>query len=589
MTAKKGDVLLYYPDNGEDITAHPNYLSRLNTALNDGATLAFVNITAEEIDKFADELALDIPPYLTDDATDEEKRTLKDFYAVAARINDDYTESNHEEPVDFYEYTGLDLFDKTTTSMDVYYYDENGNAVKFDPSTSPEGTVEGTLVDSGDVYDWTANPYSRVNATVEDFNAWVNGLSGLTSIAEDKAASSVARVAASGATPTKKGVSLRFDYHWEPREFQATGETWRRGAWHRETGMNFDITSFHDFSTGADYYAFQVTGQTNPSKQYAHTQIMSIVDTLICDNLLGYNREFAYKASLSWVGSGPNEGETPVGTVVKSAPATLNNSVKKSNGFTFSLDGNIGVGYSTKDGLKGDASLKPSWKWESKEEYTVTDYECVNETGSQKASWRWKFQLPKNGDQGVMGVWLQDVPESGKSAVSLASEFLIKVEKAEWKAHPELKLFVEFDVKEGATEGGGAVFGIGNMGRRDWTYDYSMGNATYVVKRPPHIAVDWTKSDFETLAAKGVTKTVQLLSEEDWTATPTESWVTLTAAGTTQSGNGLSGSATGATKKAIVVELAANDTGKARAAQIKFQSKKDKMDFCTIDVLQSGK
>ena len=225
MTAKKGDVLLYYPDNGEDITAHPDYLSRLNDALNDGAALAFVNITAEEIDKFADALSLDIPPYLTDDATDEEKRTLKDFYAVAARINDDYTESNHEEPVDFYEYTGLDLFDKTTTSMDIYYYDENGNAVKFDPDSATDGTAEGTLVDSGDVYDWTANPYSRVNATVEDFNAWVNGLSGLKSISEDKAAFSVARVAAAGATPTKKGVSLRFDYHWEPREFQSAGKT----------------------------------------------------------------------------------------------------------------------------------------------------------------------------------------------------------------------------------------------------------------------------------------------------------------------------------------------------------------------------
>ena len=61
--------------------------------------------------------------------------------------------------------------------------------------------------------------------------------------------------------------------------------------------MNFDITSFHDFSTGTYDYAFKVTGQTN--------QHMTI-------------------------------------------------SVKKSNDFSFSLDGNIGVGYSTKEGLKGD-------------------------------------------------------------------------------------------------------------------------------------------------------------------------------------------------------------------------------------------
>ena len=34
--------------------------------------------------------------------------------------------------------------------------------------------------------------------------------------------------------------------------------------------MNFDITSFHDFSTGTYDYAFKVTGQTKPSKQYDH-------------------------------------------------------------------------------------------------------------------------------------------------------------------------------------------------------------------------------------------------------------------------------------------------------------------------------
>ncbi len=281
VTAKKGDVLLYYPYNGEDITASSSYLSRLNTALNDGAILAFVNITAED-----------------------------------------------------------------------------------------------KLVDSIDVYGWKANPYNRADATVEDFNAWVDGLSGLKTITEDRTGTAAARIAANGTTPTKKGVSLRFDFHSEPREYYftigdavtlgLTQDVIKRthGAWHRETGMNFDITSFHDFGTGADYYAFQVTGQTNPSKQYAHTQIMSHVNTLICDNLLGYNREFAYSASLCWVDDSEKweTTRTPVGTVVKSAPATLNNSVKKSNGFTFSLDGNIGVGYSGKDGLKGDASLKPSWR-----------------------------------------------------------------------------------------------------------------------------------------------------------------------------------------------------------------------------------
>ena len=109
----------------------------------------------------------------------------------------------------------------------------------------------------------------------------------------------------------------------------------KHGAWHRETGMNFDITSFHDFSTGADYYAFKVTGQTNPSKQYAHPTEMDKLGNLHTDIILGYNREFAYKASLCYrKRQGWHTETTPVGTVVQSAPVTLNNSVKKSNGFT---------------------------------------------------------------------------------------------------------------------------------------------------------------------------------------------------------------------------------------------------------------
>ena len=250
--------------------------------------------------------------------------------------------------------------------------------------------------------------------------------------------------------------------------------------------MAFNIVPVHSFSDHADYYLIKVTGSTDPSKQYAHHSNIdglragSIVDGLgtkwkapglrglINDNILGYNRYLWYEARVK-------SGNNTVGTITKHAPETLNNSTKKSNGFTFSLDGNISGSIGCKDGKvesKADISIKPSWRWESKEEYTVNDYYIANQCGGQKASWKWEFQLPKNGPQGLDGVWLEDVPLSGRSSVSLNSEFVMQVKQDEWKKYPNLKLVVDSYSQEGGTEGGGAIAGIGNAGRRDYTYNW---------------------------------------------------------------------------------------------------------------------
>ena len=82
ITVSKGDVLLYYPENGEDIRGYDGYLTRLDDALAQGAALAFVDVTAEEIDKLTNELELNLPTYLPDDATSKDKAEVEDFYAV---------------------------------------------------------------------------------------------------------------------------------------------------------------------------------------------------------------------------------------------------------------------------------------------------------------------------------------------------------------------------------------------------------------------------------------------------------------------------------------------------------------------------
>ena len=292
--------------------------------------------------------------------------------------------------------------------------------------------------------------YDYVTDCANDFLEWVKDMNSLKALSEASTESTLTAAAENTAT-IFPGVSATFTptLHVEPRNYYFTADSEKifvtHKAWHRDTSINFSILPVHSFSDGYDYYVFKVTGNTDTSKQYAHLSYMGSLFSenliiegmtkdkdgkLLCDNILGYNYKFQYTAQLM-------SGKTPVGVVLVSAPDTNNNSTKVNKGFKFTLDGGITGGLSAKDSLKGDISIKPKWEWESKEEYTVTDY------------------------------WLEDVPLAWRSSVNLKSEFVIKVTKEQWKKYPSLKLVKEFKSSEGATEGGGAFLFIGNAGRSD--------------------------------------------------------------------------------------------------------------------------
>ena len=104
LTIKKGEILLYYPVNGEDTKAYGNYWPRLNEALEKGAIISIVDIEAGEIDEITGKLALNVPSYLPDNATEEEKAKLVDFYAFAARA--DGVDSQDSAVVKYYTFYG---------------------------------------------------------------------------------------------------------------------------------------------------------------------------------------------------------------------------------------------------------------------------------------------------------------------------------------------------------------------------------------------------------------------------------------------------------------------------------------------------
>ena len=606
LSVDKGKVLLWYPEEGEDMRGYTNLLERLNAALEAGAILAFVDVPAGDIDYFTDKLALNLPNYLPADATSEDEAETADFYAVAARLD-----SEDESVENDYAYFGVDLTssDKDLT-VKVWSGDEE---ISFDINDYTEDTsAEYLYVDeNGNILSADPNPmkYDYVTDCVDNFLEWVKDMNSLKALSEASPDTSVSSSAE--ASEMFPGVSTSFMplLHVEPRRYYYTKnfgtQYWHtHKAWHRDTSITFSILPIHHFSKGDDYYVVRVTGNSDPSKQYAHLShtgegIIEGLGTtskpgdLTNDNILGYNYIFQYTAQLMAnpkITNGKLTGTT-VGTLDRSAPDTINSSKKVTKGFKFTLDGGVTGGLSEKDGLKGDISIKPKWEWESKEEYNVSDYQCTNISGSQMAGWRWEFLRPANGSQGMSGVWLEDVAPSGRTSVNLKSEFVIKVSKAEWKKYPSLKLVTEFKSEEGGTEGGGAFLGMGNSGRRDYSYNWSKTQCDYTLPRPPHIAVTQAKFNYKATSAKGDTQVITLQSEEDWKAITTGSWIHLTTSdNNTKTENGfetVSGKATGPSQAQIMISVDPVTDGKPRGGKVVFTASDG--ETCVVDILQAGR
>ncbi|MBR1657013.1 MAG: BACON domain-containing protein [Synergistaceae bacterium] len=236
--------------------------------------------------------------------------------------------------------------------------------------------------------------------------------------------------------------------------------------------------------------------------------------------------------------------------------------------------------------------IKPSWKWESKEEYKVSDYNRANISGGKRAGWRWEFNRPADGGHSIYGVWLHDVSQAGRTSVNLKSEFVFQVSKEDWKKYPSLKLVNFFKSAEGASEGGGTtMFAIGNTGRRNYSYDWQKYQADYTLPRPPHIAVTQAKFNFKPTAAKGESQTVLLQSEENWTASANASWIHLTTSeNNTKTENGnetVSGNATGSSQKQVLISVDPVTDGKDRGGKVIFKASDG--ETCVVELLQAGK
>lgn len=582
QTIKKGEVLLYYPENGEDIKAYGSYWPRLSEALEAGAIISIVDIEAGEIDEITGKLSLNVPSYLPDNATEAEKAELVDFYAFAARA--DGVDSQDSAVVNYYTFYGTDLH--KVPSMDIYLY-SGDEAAAFEPGECEELQVDGEyyyIASEDRIVSEDPDPvlpYNHVDDTVQDFLSWVRELDSMDSVIEvedridsESVSDSAFTAAAAKVNDSFPAVKAKINFvqiH-SPRTFYFTKAiagryTYTRGEWKRKTFMDFDIVPVHNFTDGADYYFIQLTGGSDSQEQYDHASLMYAWDDyyqknrkifthggrrdngakitdgyLYQDFILGYDYILGYdayfKSGNNIVGSVINS--SPVGTVTGDAANNLTAATFKVEGRSFSggtaskSEDKAGVplkmktGFTTNGstngftwkGVDGKPKMIPSpYDSDVKYSYWKTNHKIINKCSTQKAGWQWEFPRPADGSRAADATWLVDTE---RAVVRLRNEFVIKVTKEEWKKYPDLKLIVDFYSKEGATEGGGNFFGIGNAGRRDYSFDWDKKGNECTIPRPPHIAADKTKI----VAYKYEENQGTLIcSEEDWTATANATWI----------------------------------------------------------------
>ncbi|MBQ4468850.1 MAG: hypothetical protein II917_01740, partial [Synergistaceae bacterium] len=274
-SVNKGDILLYIlnDDDGIDnLSENTEHLTRINDALETGAIVAFSNIAAGEIDDIIDELGLDVPTYLTDDATSQDKAEIEDLFAVAAR-SEGRDPSDDIAVVDYYTFYGTELH--TPASMDIHVY-SGDQEIPFDPSEYTEGTVETVeyyIASEDKIVSDDPNPfkYDHVEDTVQSFFDWCDELDKIKSVKEVESSSSASAstvyTAAGDASATFPGVTASFNFvqNYAPRRYCITRAGMdfyynHKDPWHRETSVAFNIVPVHSFTDHADYYVIKVTG-----------------------------------------------------------------------------------------------------------------------------------------------------------------------------------------------------------------------------------------------------------------------------------------------------------------------------------------
>ena len=444
-----------------------------------------------------------------------------------------------------------------------------------DVISDDEYLTDGNSLESGDIVsedktdilppEFTESDFSR--ARVKNFLQWVVDLdvkpvtvttSDSKSTLEDIMAGKPYRFDLSYSTPD--AVDSKWDYHPNRPNF-----------------LNYTVYSLHSFSDGQDYYLVKLESTTNAQNQYA-----DVTNRAICGIDCKSNHVTGYTSRLKWKHTIPDASNTDI-TIVKHSPETLNSSHTHTDGFSYNFSGSVGY-----NGTNPTGSFSGGVNYSTSDTTTISDYTVLDQCSSNSAGlaqWVYEFSRPNNGDK-HMSFYAKDsyrgvnATNASRYTHTAHIEWIWAVSPSYWRSHKEITVNAEYSYQDGETNGAHyiawAAFGTSLHDRDDYDCSWITANRSLTLQRPPHVAVDKASNVSHTKAAgQGSFK---LLSEESWTITSDADWIT--------SFNYTNGDRTGSTPFEILYDVAENNTGQIRNANITITASDG--ETCTVKISQSG-
>ena len=421
------------------------------------------------------------------------------------------------------------LVTSDTASRDVVFTEDTREAVDPDPSSDDE--------------------FHKMR--FDDFMSWLGTSNDMTVSAADFASS----------RPLLKGTAeYDFSYTASPDQYGTPRHVWK---------SYYTAYAVHSFSDGCDYYIVELRSKNNPKGQFSHKPMTlkkkpkndTVEIDCTVDVATGYTRALSFRHYIA------SDDDGDIDTVV-AAPSAQSG--------TNSLAWDFG-GLSAYSWVRGDQLLK---YLEVERSLRYNNNLTIDRTSSvviqrEESNWNLFFTRPIDGDDHIVPPGYDEATDytktyKGINVFDASSKvrtdyfaWVWRVPRDYWEKKGSPKFFkTEVSAIHGRTEGYSfysPLEKVYRVPRVDLNW-YTSGKTVNVpLPKPPHIA---TTADMYFTSRGAGTGSFSFASEEDWTATIDNDWITL---------SDTSGTATGAMPIIVSFHYDANNTGADRTGTVTFK------------------
>lgn len=529
----------------------------LKAAYEAGQVVAINHANENEVRDFLDAIGLVCGYSTPEDVSDPEDKNVE-IFAVVKSGEDVLTYTTHTD----HHPTGLE--DILVSSGD--YEADDTEIIKDVSEDMPEGSSNDISVEE-----------LNADRTTRFFD-WISSKdSAIKTLAAGKKSAAVKISASSGGDDITKIASAHIERH----DCSELG---------RLMQLEYTIYSCHNFETGEDWYLVIQSGNMNPSKVYTRYHKKSgqtdpdksndaLLKSVCGWNFKSKNHEYvvaenyALKYYFRNYILGSKNNTNVVLSPTNQSPITINKNHTTTVGMNWNLGGQLGLNPSGPSG-----SLSSGVSYSSSRSITTSDYNIENDCGNawlNESQWSYIFSRPGQSSHNLDYRGLHEASDASRLNFIPVNEWVWSVSKPFRDSNMQNasgQCFVtDFHWESGKTIGAfGGSFYMYEYPRIDATIDVGSDSNnkdrswkffSVALPLPPRLATDqyelqFNKSDSHT--------TINVLSEMNWTAEAADNWCTV---GPNSEGK-YSGTATGKNSFGLLVEVDANDTGKARETKI---------------------